>query len=184
MSKINFSPEGASPLTSFRCFNLDLETTMSGRQRLRRRIGYMENFRNSGEPCLFIHGSSNGTVTGFKENVNKFDRWGKDLSNNAMLTFKVPELVLLMEERHGIYLRLSNKRLHLITCYASIKGGIGDQMANYLKRTVVTYGEKTVIIGDDMMGFARNPSSGIFNPISGLPFFSVKAKPKIHIPKW
>lgn len=132
MSKINFSPKSTSTLTSFRCFNLDLESTQSGKKRLRWRIGYMENFRNSDEPCLFIHGSSDGSVAGFRENINKFSFNGVDLSNNSIVLFNVPELVIFLENRHGIYLRSSTKKLHLVTCYAGIKGGIGDQMANYL----------------------------------------------------
>jgi len=125
---------------TFTPFGALVESSPTGERHILDAMGYINNFRETGEPALMVHGSKTGL--GFYDGV-------VDISSAS-----IPKTFINMEDftnyiNRSYKIDLSankGKKLHLIACNAGGETGTAQRLANNLKRPVVGYGKEGTII--------------------------------------
>lgn len=114
--------------------------------------GFVNNFRNTGEPGVLIHGAINPKtqkvffVYNKGSYVNNMDTNNQPMrSRNLFLTAK--EFVSHLKENHDIDLSVSGNtgknNIHLACCYSGSLSeySLATGLANEINRTVISYGQ-------------------------------------------
>ncbi|EOZ4641862.1 hypothetical protein ACQRKX_004888, partial [Enterobacter cloacae] len=134
--------------------------------------GFIENFRETGEPALLLHGNRGGGVSYMAHpQDSRAPKSAKELihsllhHNNLDLPASVPP----------------GKRLRLISCYATGKHSFAQDLADELQRPVVAYGKNEAVYS---YGLERVHKKTFFNGVGvkrwGL---IVPAPKKIYYPR-
>ncbi|MCW2258180.1 hypothetical protein M2263_004271 [Providencia alcalifaciens] len=101
-------------------------------------MGYISNFRGTGEEALLIHGSKTGKIA-------LLSRLKKQKG------FSVKEFISYIKENHNINLDGERRgKIHIISCYGG-SNGVYQSFANELGRTVIGYGDRHALSTSTML---------------------------------
>lgn len=118
-------------------------------------MGYINDFRNTGEEALLIHGTKTGKVALLSHRVD--DR----------KEFSVSEFICHLEERHHIDLRKHRTRpLHLMSCYGP-SNGVYQAFADELQRVIIGYGDGGVVATTSRLANHFDASTSTLYSVSG-----------------
>lgn len=96
-------------------------------------MGYISNFRGTGEEALLIHGTKKGKVALYSHAIEK------------RREFSVKEAISYIKNKHNIDLRAEGRgKLHIMSCFG-VSNGVYQAFANELGRKVIGYGDGYVI---------------------------------------
>jgi hypothetical protein len=96
-------------------------------------MGYVSNFRNSGEEAILIHGTKTGKVALYSHFVADREE------------FSVKDFISHIKNAHGIDLNKKNKGpLHILSCFG-VSNGVYQAFSNELGRHVIGYGDGNAI---------------------------------------
>jgi hypothetical protein len=113
-------------------------------------VGYVNNFAETGEPLLILHGASESATTynitvGVYRNAPGAESPFTLPQGTAIFEgYALKNLVELLHERHGVDLYSLNKPLHFISCLAGGDYGQAQMLAEILKIPVRGYGNKVI----------------------------------------
>ncbi|EMQ2878987.1 hypothetical protein V9N52_004347, partial [Vibrio navarrensis] len=94
------------------------------------KYGYTDNFKNSGETALLLHGSTDG-------------RFSYQLGVNGPEVVRKPnEFVNDLKNYFQIDLKARNEPIHLLSCYS--KNGSAQELANSTNRVVYGYSKNII----------------------------------------
>ncbi|MCF6452199.1 RHS repeat-associated core domain-containing protein [Vibrio sp. MMG022] len=104
--------------------------------------GYTDNFRDTGEEAILLHGDPDGKVyvgeRAYKDPVT--NKWETDYSNLTALTGS--QLAQHMKNNEGIdlYKGLPTSPVHLLSCYGKL--GAAQDLATEIGRPVIAYSKQ------------------------------------------
>jgi RHS repeat-associated protein len=116
---------------------------------------YTDNFRNTGEEALLVHGSPGGNLT-----YGNISRFGAEVEESVDPT----TFVLNIKRVYGIDLTKSGSGkdtpIHLVACHAKTSGA-AQKLADTIQRPVIAYGDGTIYTGSGI-GSPNIPIFGSF----------------------
>jgi len=113
-------------------------------------MGYVNNFAETGEPMLTLHGGENitqyGVTVGIFRNAPEAPApFTVSTGTAEFKRYQIENLIEILRERHGIDLYSLKKPLHFISCCSGGDYGQAQRLANILKIPIKAYGNNTVI---------------------------------------
>ncbi|MFV8762015.1 hypothetical protein ACSMDK_12765 [Yersinia enterocolitica] len=141
---INLHPKNAKPYSYYKAINLDM--SMGTKEMFR--FGYTNDFLNTGEPGITVHGSKQGTmcfIDGVTHNIMADDYAALDHQSRIKKRFSPLEFYQYLKFRHSIDLSSDRSPLHLVCCYSggtldSDKSSVAQKLANIAQRPILAYG--------------------------------------------
>lgn len=149
-SSINLHPKGIG--NGFKKYKAFSKETIDG---VDAAMGYVSDFRNSGEEAIIIHGTKNGQVALYSHSVK--NREEKD----------VKEFIIQIRKVHST--DISNKNngpLHVISCFG-VSNGVYQAFSDELMREVIGYGDGNVISTSGDLKDHFNKETSIINSVIG-----------------
>lgn len=176
----------------YKTFHLE-EINDINRETYYQKLGFTNNFRNTGEPGILMHGTMKGKIS-FVDGLDKqIAPWAREptdfIPDSHEIT--VNEFVSFIKERHSIDLSTigGDTPLHFVTCYGGtpIRGegfrSMAQQLADVTGRRVYTYGGIAESVMDKSASVNRG-LEGLYK--SRMKFFSEstgkKLKPVLLMP--
>ncbi|WP_277973541.1 RHS repeat-associated core domain-containing protein, partial [Pantoea agglomerans] len=140
-------------------------------------VGYVNNFAETGEPLLILHGGESTTVystaVGVYRNAPGAETPFSVISGTAIFErHALEDLINILHERHGVDLYSLNKPLHFISCFSGGDHGQAQRLANLLKIPVRGYGNNILVsaekVSEGLSRFWYKSAQGrITNPDTG-----------------
>ncbi|AKG70896.1 hypothetical protein WN53_18175 [Serratia fonticola] len=117
-------------------------------------IGYVSNFRNSGEEAVLIHGTKNGRVTLHSHFVDNRKE------------FSVKDFISHIKKVHNIDISEKKGPLHVMSCFG-VTNGVYQAFSDELRREVIGYGDGNAISTSGNLKNHFNKETSIIKSVSG-----------------
>ncbi|WP_258089412.1 hypothetical protein [Serratia liquefaciens] len=117
-------------------------------------MGYVGDFRNSGEEAILIHGTKNGRVALYSHFVE--DR----------REFTVKDFISYIKNVHNVDLMEKKEPLHVLSCFG-VSNGVYQEFSDELRREVIGYGDGNAISTSAHLKNHFNKETSIIKSVIG-----------------
>lgn len=126
-SSINLHPKGIGEgYDKYQAFSKEMIAGVDAN------MGYVSNFRGSGEEAILIHGTKNGRVALYSHSVEN------------RREFTVKDFISHIKNVHNVDLMEKKEPLHVLSCFG-VSNGVYQAFSDELRRDVIGYGDGNAI---------------------------------------
>lgn len=148
-SSINLHPKGIGEgYKKYQAFSKEIIGDVDAK------MGYISDFRNSGEEAILIHGTKNGRVALYSHFVE--DR----------KEFTVKDFIGHIKNVHNVDLTEKKEPLHVLSCFG-VSNGVYQAFSDELRREVIGYGDGNAISTSAHLKNHFNKETSIIKSVIG-----------------